>query len=77
MRFLICRRYARARVASCGLVCTDAPKWAPEGISQSAAYVYADWGIRSNVIQPGWIDTDLTASMKSEPMVKHVCSPPR
>jgi NAD(P)-dependent dehydrogenase (short-subunit alcohol dehydrogenase family) len=49
-------------------------KWALEGISRSAAYVYADWGIRSNVIQPGWIDTDLTASMKSNPMVKHMQS---
>jgi NAD(P)-dependent dehydrogenase (short-subunit alcohol dehydrogenase family) len=49
-------------------------KWALEGISRSAAYVYADWGIRSNAIQPGWIDTDLTASMKSNPMVKHMQS---
>jgi NAD(P)-dependent dehydrogenase (short-subunit alcohol dehydrogenase family) len=45
-------------------------KWALEGVSRSAAYVYADWGIRSNIIQPGWIETDLTASMKSNPMVK-------
>jgi NAD(P)-dependent dehydrogenase (short-subunit alcohol dehydrogenase family) len=49
-------------------------KWALEGISRSAAYVYADWGIRSNVIQPGWIETDLTASMKSNPLVKHMQS---
>jgi NAD(P)-dependent dehydrogenase (short-subunit alcohol dehydrogenase family) len=45
-------------------------KWALEGLSRSAAYVYADWGIRSNVIQPGWIETDLTASMQSNPLVK-------
>lgn len=45
-------------------------KWALEGVSRSAAYVYADWGIRSNVIQPGWIETDLTASMESNPLVK-------
>lgn len=45
-------------------------KWALEGLSRSAAYVYADWGIRSNVIQPGWIDTDLTAAMKSNRVVK-------
>lgn len=45
-------------------------KWAVEGLSRSAAYVYADWGIRSNVIQPGWIETDLTASMQSNPIVK-------
>ena len=47
-------------------------KWALEGLSRSAAYVYADWGIRSNVIQPGFIDTDLTASMKSNPIVRRM-----
>jgi NAD(P)-dependent dehydrogenase (short-subunit alcohol dehydrogenase family) len=47
-----------------------ASKWALEGMSRSAAYIYADWNIRCNVIQPGWIDTDLTASMKSNPLVK-------
>jgi NAD(P)-dependent dehydrogenase (short-subunit alcohol dehydrogenase family) len=52
----------------------SASKWALEGLSRSAAYVYADWGIRSNVIQPGFIDTDLTASMKSNPMVKKMQS---
>jgi NAD(P)-dependent dehydrogenase (short-subunit alcohol dehydrogenase family) len=45
-------------------------KWALQGVSRSAAYVYADWGIRANVIQPGWIETDLTASMESNPLVK-------
>ena len=45
-------------------------KWALEGLSRSAAYVYADWGIRCNVIQPGWIETDLTASMSSNPFMK-------
>ena len=30
-------------------------KWALEGLSRSAAYVYADWRIRCNVIQPGFI----------------------
>jgi NAD(P)-dependent dehydrogenase (short-subunit alcohol dehydrogenase family) len=49
-------------------------KWALEGLSRSAAYVYADWGIRSNVIQPGWIETDLTASMQSNPLVKKMQS---
>jgi len=49
-------------------------KWALEGLSRSAAYVYADWGIRCNVIQPGWIDTDLTASMSSNPIVKKMQS---
>jgi NAD(P)-dependent dehydrogenase (short-subunit alcohol dehydrogenase family) len=47
-------------------------KWALEGLSRSAAYFYADWGIRSNVIQPGWIETDLTASMESNPIVKRM-----
>jgi NAD(P)-dependent dehydrogenase (short-subunit alcohol dehydrogenase family) len=45
-------------------------KWALEGLSRSAAYVYSDWNIRSNVIQPGWIETDMTASMASNPIVK-------
>jgi NAD(P)-dependent dehydrogenase (short-subunit alcohol dehydrogenase family) len=45
-------------------------KWALEGLSRSAAYIYADWGIRCNVIQPGWIETDLTASMSSNPLMK-------
>jgi NAD(P)-dependent dehydrogenase (short-subunit alcohol dehydrogenase family) len=34
--------------------------------------VYADWGIRCNVIQPGWIETDLTASMSSNPLMKRM-----
>src|SRR5947209_5411752 len=29
-------------------------KWALEGLSRSAVYVFADWGIRCNVIQPGF-----------------------
>jgi NAD(P)-dependent dehydrogenase (short-subunit alcohol dehydrogenase family) len=45
-------------------------KWALEGLSRSAAYIYADWGIRCNVIQPGWIETDLTASMTSNPLMR-------
>jgi NAD(P)-dependent dehydrogenase (short-subunit alcohol dehydrogenase family) len=49
-------------------------KWALEGLSRSAAYIYADWGIRSNVIQPGWIETDMTASMQSNPLVKKMQS---
>jgi NAD(P)-dependent dehydrogenase (short-subunit alcohol dehydrogenase family) len=47
-------------------------KWALEGLSRSAAYIYADWGIRCNVIQPGWIETDLTAAMSSNPVLKKV-----
>jgi NAD(P)-dependent dehydrogenase (short-subunit alcohol dehydrogenase family) len=47
-------------------------KWALEGLSRSAAYVFADWGIRSNVIQPGWIETDLTAAMSSNPLMKRM-----
>ncbi len=52
----------------------SASKWALEGLSRSAAYIYADWGIRSNVIQPGWIETDMTASMESNPIVKKMQS---
>jgi NAD(P)-dependent dehydrogenase (short-subunit alcohol dehydrogenase family) len=49
-------------------------KWALEGLSRSAAYVYADWGIRCNVIHPGWIETDLTASMSSNRLVRKMQS---
>jgi NAD(P)-dependent dehydrogenase (short-subunit alcohol dehydrogenase family) len=52
----------------------SASKWALEGLLRSAAYVYADWGIRSNVIQPGWIETDLTASMQKNRIVKKMQS---
>ena len=52
----------------------SASKWGLEGLSRSAAYVYADWGIRSNVIQPGWIETDLTASMQKNRIVKKMQS---
>jgi NAD(P)-dependent dehydrogenase (short-subunit alcohol dehydrogenase family) len=48
----------------------SASKWGLEGLSRSAAYVYSDWGIRSNVIQPGWIDTDMTAEMRAIPAVQ-------
>jgi NAD(P)-dependent dehydrogenase (short-subunit alcohol dehydrogenase family) len=50
----------------------SASKWAVEGLSRSAAYIYADWGIRCDVIQPGWIETDLTASMSSNPIIKRM-----
>jgi NAD(P)-dependent dehydrogenase (short-subunit alcohol dehydrogenase family) len=49
-------------------------KWALQGLSRSAAYVYADWGIRSNVIQPGFIETDLTAPMQSNPIARKMQS---
>jgi NAD(P)-dependent dehydrogenase (short-subunit alcohol dehydrogenase family) len=41
-------------------------------LSRSAAYIYADWGIRCNVIQAGWIETDLIASMTSNPLMKRM-----
>lgn len=43
-----------------------------EGLSRSAAYVYADWQIRCNIIQPAWMMTDLTASMSSHPLMKRM-----
>jgi NAD(P)-dependent dehydrogenase (short-subunit alcohol dehydrogenase family) len=45
-------------------------KWALEGLSRSAAYMYADWGIRCNVIQPGFIETDMTAAMQANLLAK-------
>jgi NAD(P)-dependent dehydrogenase (short-subunit alcohol dehydrogenase family) len=50
----------------------SASKWALEGLSRHAAYVLADWGIRSNVIQPGFIETKMTAAIKSNPIVKRM-----
>jgi len=39
-------------------------KWAMRGLSKNAAYAYADWGIRSNVIEPGFIGgTNMTKSI--------------
>jgi NAD(P)-dependent dehydrogenase (short-subunit alcohol dehydrogenase family) len=48
----------------------SASKWALEGLSRSAAYMLADWGIRCNVIQPGFIETDMTKPMTSNPIMK-------
>ena len=45
-------------------------KWALEGLSRSAAYLFADWGIRCNVIQPGFIATNRTAPMSADPALK-------
>ena len=42
-------------------------KWGLEGVSRSAAYVYADWGIRCNTIQPGFIETNMTALLQFMP----------
>jgi len=42
-------------------------KWALNGLSASAAYSLADWGIRSNVIAPGFIrNTNLTKPMENK-----------
>jgi NAD(P)-dependent dehydrogenase (short-subunit alcohol dehydrogenase family) len=48
----------------------SASKWALEGLSRSAAYVYSEWGIRCNVIQPGFIETDMTAAMSSNVVLR-------
>ena len=48
----------------------SASKWALEGLSRSIAYNLADWGIRCNVIQPGFIETDMTSPMMSNPLAK-------
>jgi len=42
-------------------------KWALHGLSASAAYSLADWGIRSNVVAPGFIrNTNLTKPMENK-----------
>ena len=40
------------------------------GLSRSIAYTLADWGIRCNIIQPGFIETDMTQGMLNNPLVK-------
>jgi NAD(P)-dependent dehydrogenase (short-subunit alcohol dehydrogenase family) len=50
----------------------SASKWALEGLSANAAYALADWGIRSNVIHPGFIATKMTAKIASNPIVKRI-----
>ena len=45
-------------------------KWGLEGLSRSAAYVYADWGIRCNTIQPGFIETNMTKGMTENVLAK-------
>jgi hypothetical protein len=35
-----------------------------------AAYVHSDWDIRSDVIQPGWIETDMTAKATKNPITR-------
>ena len=50
----------------------SASKWALEGLSRSIAYTLADWGIRCNVIQPGFIETDMTSGMMNNPLAKRL-----
>jgi 3alpha(or 20beta)-hydroxysteroid dehydrogenase len=50
----------------------SASKWGLEGLSRSAAYLLADWKIRCNVIQPGFIETNMTKGMTANPVVKKV-----
>ena len=50
----------------------SASKWALEGLSRSIAYTLSDWGIRCNVIQPGFIETDMTQGMLSNPLAKRM-----
>jgi NAD(P)-dependent dehydrogenase (short-subunit alcohol dehydrogenase family) len=45
-------------------------KWALEGLSRSAACILADSGIRVNMIQPGFIETDMTAAMTANPLAR-------
>lgn len=47
-------------------------KFALEGLTRSAAYNYADWGIRCNQIQPGFIATKMTGKIQSNPLMKRM-----
>lgn len=47
-------------------------KWAVERLSRSAAYIYADWGIRCNVVQPGMIAIKMAAPMTDNPATKAI-----
>lgn len=47
-------------------------KWGLEGLSRSAAYLLADWGIRCNLIQPGFIETKMTQRIQANPVVKTI-----
>ena len=45
-------------------------KWGLEGLSRSAAYVYAGWGIRCNTIQPGFIETNIIKPITENVLAK-------
>jgi NAD(P)-dependent dehydrogenase (short-subunit alcohol dehydrogenase family) len=45
-------------------------KWGLEGVSRSAAYIYADWGIRCNTIQPGFIETNMAKEIMENPLAR-------
>jgi len=45
-------------------------KWGLEGLSRSAAYIYADWGIRCNTIQSGFIETNMTKDITDNVLAK-------
>jgi NAD(P)-dependent dehydrogenase (short-subunit alcohol dehydrogenase family) len=47
-------------------------KWALEGLSRSAAPSSRTGESAATVIQPGWIETDLTASMSANPLMKRM-----
>lgn len=42
-------------------------KWGLEGLSRSAAYILADWGIRCNVIQAGQVAADVANGVEVDP----------
>lgn len=48
----------------------SASKWGLEGLSRSAAYIYADWGIRCNTIQPGFIETNIIEPITESVLAK-------
>jgi NAD(P)-dependent dehydrogenase (short-subunit alcohol dehydrogenase family) len=49
-------------------------KWALRGLSKSAAYNLAGWGISCTTIQPGMIETDMTKDIAANPMAERTIS---
>ena len=54
-----------------------AAKWALRGLSKSAAVEYAPWGIRVNMIHPGYIKTPINANADQRFLDAHLSMTPQ